>query len=196
VNIGSSTNLCAGNYTVTATDANGCNISNPFSISASSPVNAVASSTVASCSTCNDGSASVNALGGVGPYTYTWSPAGGNGPNAFGLAPGCYTVTVSDQVNCIGTATTCVSFATGIATNGPVSIFSIYPNPTNGLIVIESGVMIDRTVEVVDVTGRLILSETHASATFTIDLSAYSNGVYYLKVKEANGSKQFKVVKQ
>lgn len=193
---GASTNLCAGVYTVMTSDANGCNAASSVNITSSSAVNSTASSTMASCSTCNDGSASVNATGGVGPYTYTWSPAGGNGSTATGLAPGCYTVTIGDQVNCTSTATTCVGFATGIASNGPVSVLNIYPNPTNGVIVVESGVMMNRTVEVIDVTGRLILSETHSTNTFTVDLSAYSNGVYYLKVKESNGSKQFKVVKQ
>ena len=38
--------------------------------------------------------------GGTGPYTYAWSPSGGNGPTASGLMPGNYTVTVTDSKLC------------------------------------------------------------------------------------------------
>ena len=46
------------------------------------------------------GSASVSPTGGIGSYTYSWSPSGGTGPIATGLAAGAYTVTITDAISC------------------------------------------------------------------------------------------------
>ena len=50
--------------------------------------------------------------GGTGPYTYAWSPSGGNGPTASGLAPGNYTVTVTDSKTCFENITVVIATAT------------------------------------------------------------------------------------
>jgi len=51
------------------------------------------------CNGANDGTATVNATGGVSPYTYQWNPGSG-GATRTGLAPGTYDVTVTDAVGC------------------------------------------------------------------------------------------------
>lgn len=88
-------NLSAGTYTVTMTDANGCTSSSSVIISQPNAMNLQTSSTQASCGAAN-GSASVNASGGTAPYTYSWSPTGGTNASANNLAGGTYTVTVTD----------------------------------------------------------------------------------------------------
>ena len=45
-------------------------------------------------------SATITQTGGTAPYTYAWSPSGGTGPTATGLAPGIYIVTVTDSKCC------------------------------------------------------------------------------------------------
>ncbi|WP_424108311.1 SprB repeat-containing protein, partial [Pseudomonas viridiflava] len=50
-----------------------------------------------------NGSATVSATGGTGPYTYSWSPSGGTAATATGLAAGTYTVTVTDANGCTAT---------------------------------------------------------------------------------------------
>ncbi|MBL7904553.1 MAG: VCBS repeat-containing protein [Bacteroidales bacterium] len=52
-----------------------------------------------SCLGGNDGSVSVDAIGGQAPYTYTWSN-GGNTAGIQNLAPGTYSVTVTDSQGC------------------------------------------------------------------------------------------------
>ena len=55
---------------------------------------------------CNGGStgnATVIPTGGVGAYSYSWSPSGGTGATASGLSAGSYTVTVTDAIGCQGT---------------------------------------------------------------------------------------------
>lgn len=49
----------------------------------------------------SNGSASVLPIGGNGPYTYQWSPSGGNNANANGLTAGTYIVSVTDASGCI-----------------------------------------------------------------------------------------------
>lgn len=48
---------------------------------------------------CGVGTATVNVSGGTGPYSYTWSPIGGNTPVISGVPAGIYTVTVTDATS-------------------------------------------------------------------------------------------------
>lgn len=97
----SATGLAAGVYTVTATTPAGCfgtttvTITQPAALTAS-----LGTISNASCNGQNNGSATVNAAGGTGTITYSWTPAGGTTPTASGLGAGNYTVTVKDANNC------------------------------------------------------------------------------------------------
>ena len=56
-------------------------------------MSATTSQTSVSCNGGSNGSATVSVTGGAGGYTYSWSPSGGTGATASGLAVGTYTVT-------------------------------------------------------------------------------------------------------
>ncbi|MFN3403547.1 MAG: beta strand repeat-containing protein, partial [Cytophagaceae bacterium] len=95
--------LTAGTYSVTITDANLCqrnfsfNVTEPAVISTTSTVNN------ASCNGSNNGSINLNTVsGGTAPYTFAWSN-GANTQNISGLAPGPYSVTITDANLCTGT---------------------------------------------------------------------------------------------
>ena len=62
-------------------------------------------STSIACGGAATGSATVTVVGGVSPYTYTWSPTGGNTTVATGLTAGIKTITVADAGTCVVTAT-------------------------------------------------------------------------------------------
>ncbi|CAN5399328.1 hypothetical protein BH09BAC5_BH09BAC5_01840 [soil metagenome] len=104
--------LCATNYTCTITDANNCPITKTFLITQPTAISASATSTQSACSS-NTGTATVNASGGTGGFTYNWTPSGGTGITATGLAPGSYTCTVTDANGCTNTATVNVSTLNG-----------------------------------------------------------------------------------
>lgn len=53
-----------------------------------------------SCFGLMDGSATAVVSGGTAPFTYSWSPSGGNSDVASGLAAGLYSVTVTDDNGC------------------------------------------------------------------------------------------------
>ncbi len=101
------TDLPAGTWTVTVTDANGCTTTATATISG--PVSPLqVSATVTSdvlCYNGSEGSASALATGGTGPYTYTWDTAPvQNGPTASGLTAGTWTVTATDANGCTSSA--------------------------------------------------------------------------------------------
>lgn len=62
-----------------------------------------------SCANGQDGSASVSATGGKGPYRYVWMPGNLTGDSQKGLAAAVYTVTATDSNNCSGTTTLVVN---------------------------------------------------------------------------------------
>lgn len=93
------TGLAAGTYSVTATDANNCEVVDSITLS---PVSEIAISTDSedeSCPEANDGSATVVASNGVAPYAYLWSNDETTA-TITGLEPGVYRVTVTDDVGC------------------------------------------------------------------------------------------------
>lgn len=95
------TGLAAGTYTVTVKDANGC--TGNVSVTITEPTALVAAAgaqTNVSCNGSATGSATVNATGGTGLYTYSWSPSGGTAATASGLVAGTYIVTVIDANGC------------------------------------------------------------------------------------------------
>jgi large repetitive protein len=93
--------VCAGTYTVVATDANGCTTTNTVNIT-QPPTLSVSYSSVnmVSCYNSCDGSATVTGGGGTPPYTYLWSPSNWTTPTVTGLCAGTYTVTITDANGC------------------------------------------------------------------------------------------------
>ena len=94
------TGLGANNYTVTVKDANLCTLTRTIALTEPAAMTAVTSQTNLSCNGSNNGAASITVSGGTGAYTYSWTPSGGTGSAATGLAANNYTVTVKDANNC------------------------------------------------------------------------------------------------
>ena len=96
-------NISAGVYTVIVTDVNGCSQTAIVLVEETGGVTVdLTAIQNVSCYGANNGSATVSASGGTPPYTYSWSPYGGNGSTATGLGAGVYFVTVTDVNGCIG----------------------------------------------------------------------------------------------
>lgn len=100
--------LCAGNYEVTVTDANNCSTSTSFEITQPIALIAIVAATDETANDANDGTASVTAEGGTAPYSYTWSN-GSTETDITDLAPGNYTVTITDANGCTTTENSIVN---------------------------------------------------------------------------------------
>ena len=97
------TDYCPGAYTLTVTDANGCQVITPFAITTPSGIDAQFSTTPTSCGDACDGTATVIATGGLPPYTWLWTPDPGAGqgtPNASLMCQGIYTLQITDAAQC------------------------------------------------------------------------------------------------
>ncbi len=92
------TGLTVGNYSCLITDANGCSITKIFTINQPSVLGATTSQTNATCSV--GGDASVTPFGGVGNYSYLWTPGGATTQNITNLAAGNYSCLITDGNGC------------------------------------------------------------------------------------------------
>jgi gliding motility-associated-like protein len=90
----------AGSYTVTASDANGCNQTAAFTINQPTELTATENHTNNLCFGTNTATATVTVNGGTGTYTYQWLPNVSTTNTAANLAAGNYSVTASDANNC------------------------------------------------------------------------------------------------
>ncbi|MBK7690029.1 MAG: SprB repeat-containing protein [Bacteroidetes bacterium] len=101
-------NVAAGNYTITATDINGCSVTSVVSIAApNSPFITSLLATDVLCNGGTDGTITATASGGLGALNYNLQP--GNQNNANGqftnLGAGVYTITVGDANGCTVSST-------------------------------------------------------------------------------------------
>lgn len=88
-------------YTVTGTDASGCVANDMVTITVNPQIVLTDNVTNASCYGANDGSITVTPVGGQGPYNYFWTQSGSTTPTVTGLAPGTYTINVTDANGCV-----------------------------------------------------------------------------------------------
>ena len=129
------TNLSAGTYTVTVTDANGCTATLTETITQPALLTVSLEKTDPTCPPGADapfnadGTITVTVTGGTGPYMYAWSTVDGSGlmptaQNQSGLTAGTYTVVVTDANGCTATQS--------------VTLNNVLPLPTAPAIIINN----------------------------------------------------------
>jgi gliding motility-associated-like protein len=123
-NVDTATNVLAGTYTVTVTDANGCSVSDTATVAnLNGPTVTVDSIFNVLCYGGNNGYAEVQVTGGLFPYTYVWDdPSTQTTPSASNLTAGTYTVTITDSNGCVASTAITINEPTQlILTSGGVS---------------------------------------------------------------------------
>ncbi|MES2763377.1 MAG: FG-GAP-like repeat-containing protein [Bacteroidota bacterium] len=65
------------------------------------------------------------------------------------------------------------------------NVISISPNPTNGAIVINSKTELQK-IEVVSITGQVLLIETPTNTSHTLHLENFTNGIYFVNVYQTD----------
>ena len=103
-------NLVAGTYTVIITDLNNCSLIVPIQITQPSAILTINSNvTNVTCFGYNDGQINVTMTGGTAPYTYFWLGSGATTEDLTNVSPGSYTLAVTDNNNCVTSATITVN---------------------------------------------------------------------------------------
>ncbi|MEM9820026.1 MAG: T9SS type A sorting domain-containing protein [Bacteroidota bacterium] len=103
-------NLGFGSYFLTVTDANGCVGFSEVTIIPPPSMLVIADATPETNAGANDGTITTYAFGGSDSYTYLWNTSATTA-NLTGLAPGAYTITITDSNGCTASLSTIVDAA-------------------------------------------------------------------------------------
>ena len=173
-------NLVAGTYTVTVIDANGCTVTETFTIIQPIPLMVQSvSQKNAACHGSVDGTATIVVIGGNAPYSYLWSPTGGTNATATGLAAGTYSVLVTDA-----TANTITE-----------SFTILEPDPITATISHQSDALCNgssngsATISVVGGSAPYTYTWSNGQTTTNATVSNLKAGNYTVNITDANGCK-------
>ena len=86
---------------------------------------------------------------------------------------------------------------TGILSSDSASfaVFSMYPNPASELVFLNFPSEAERQLVVLDVTGKVVISEEIFGNTHQMDLSVISGGVYIVEVRFNGNVHRKKLIK-
>jgi hypothetical protein len=164
--------LTAGIYKVTVTDANGCTAT--LTVSVSKKTFQVGNIVIQPlCHGDSTGSITLNPTGGVAPYTYQWSN-GETGNSISGLAPGTYTVVITDSTGCSRNLAFVITDPLELVASGTIG---------NTQCSAEGSFTIDLTVT----GGKSPYTYVWSNGATTQDLDSLQSGTYSVTVKDVNG---------
>lgn len=166
--------LVAGTYTVTATDASGCSVSESTTITQPAALAITPLVTNVTCNGNTTGAIGITTSGGTGTLSYLWSD-GATTQNRTNLAAGIYSVTITDATNCSKTQS-------GISVTQPAAL-SLSATPTNVACNGGSTGAIDLTVS----GGTFPYSYDWGGSIATEDRTGLTEGTYSVTVTDANG---------
>jgi hypothetical protein len=187
------------NYSVTATDANNCTISNFLSLTVlSKPTVSITSNKTSLCR------GEQITLTGAGANTYTWN-TNAQTPSLVFTVPSdiiyYFNVTGKDANGCTNVASysIAVSRCVGIKeSEASDAAFNLYPNPGTGLFdLYVSQVNEHLEVQVFNELGMLVKSQTVVSTENKLDLQNETRGIYFVRIIDnKNVVKVIKLIKE
>ena len=169
------TNLTAGSYTVTITDALGCTTVGNYTVTQPVAVlSTTISGTTVSCFGGNNGTAITNPNGGTSPYTYLWN-TGSTNNSISGITIGNYTVTVTDTKGCTTVNTINISQPTAaLSISSNNNHVSCYGNSSGSSFITPSG-------------GTTPYTYLWSTGSTTAGVSNLASGTYTITVTDAKG---------
>jgi len=184
------TDLGAGTYTLSVTDANSCGASIQVEITEpAEPLGGnVISTTDVVCFGDNTGSATVTGTGGSGSYSYQWNdPTSQETSTASNLAPGVYEVTITDNNGCD------TPVVLTIEIEGPVDPFevelvpSLFAGGFNVACADDSTATIDLNISGGTAPYEVLWNLPGLDTTTEVNLTDLAPGTYSVTVTDANG---------
>ena len=182
------TGLEAGNYTLTITDAAGCEATSSITLLPPTALEAsvTGDGTALACAGDDDAAASLHVTGGTAPYTIAWTgPADftSNASGISGLAAGVYTALVTDLNGCSTTAAVTISEPPPIDITLDASTFGNGTNlPCNGSS--EGSISATVTGGTPDLT--FAWSGPNGTSADTPTWSDLTSGTYSVTITDAN----------
>jgi hypothetical protein len=185
--------LATGNYGYLLVDFNACNKIVNFNISQPDSIDIV-------IITNNEieggapGAAQISISGGTEPYSVLWDD-GTSGLTNNNLQAGSHSVVVTDAFGCSASVDFIILLLTDVVDYQNPNV-SIFPNPANDVLNIQSTGRSPFQVRIYDGTGRLCLSVNSSSEKAIILLSALEAGLYLIEIKSEDGTSQHRLIKQ
>jgi hypothetical protein len=177
------------NFGLTVTDAGGCThtLTTITILSGPPPIVVMVQNLVNETPAgAANGSITINANGGVPPFTFHWSNGATTQTNS-GLSAGTYTVTVTDSQGCTSTSSIVVHAVNAAVEAYYFQDFSVSPNPASGLanLYVQLNKAQEIAVSVFDVTGKLIFEKPNflvTELTLPLDFTNQAPGMYSVSV--------------
>ena len=77
------------------------------------------------------------------------------------------------------------------------SLFSVYPNPVNDILNINSKNSIEvQSIDIYDMLGQIIIAVPNATSVTKVDVSKLATGNYFLIMNTDKGSSNMKFIKK
>ncbi len=180
-------NIEAGEYSITVTDSNDCQINDSVEIQEPSELLIEVEDIKEPTEGDNNGAIYINVVGGTGDYSFQWN----HGPttqNVTNLPMGIYTVTVEDENECSKSKTFKL---------GPVDvkkynisgneIINLYPNPANKYTIVHINDLIGKVdISLSDVKGVTVYKNefnvSKNNQSYKIYTDKFDPGIYILSV--------------
>jgi serine protease len=196
-------------YTVTGTNSNGCTSTSPVTVTVLP--NPVVSATTTTTNICILQSVTFNATASQNVTTYSWVFPGGTPPNSSAAnvtvtynSPGTFLAHLYASNSCRTDSSFITSVTAGCVGVNDESIansISTFFNHNSGQLEMNisnsplNGVY---SISIVNAVGQVIYksnSEVSGNASFKIDMSSFSNGVYFVRLNGDNTNFSRKIMK-
>ena len=197
------TGLSAGLYSAEITDLNGCSLTvGPLTVSEPDSISFTLTTSDVTVAGGTDGAIDLTVSGGTSPYTYLWNNSETT-EDLSGLPAGTYICTITDANGCTSEVT--VTILDGVASlannNTGMGVISLFPNPATEEVTLSFDLTqnSDITIEVVSTTGQVLLVMNDVdvlNTNYILNVSEWSTGVYFVKVKTTDGMNSIRFVKK
>lgn len=121
---------------------------------------------------------------------------GATGESYTPTATGDYSVVVTSANGCESGFSNVINFIIDSVNDLSFGMFSVYPNPFNNEIKIQSNAqkVIDK-LSIIDATGRCVMTENNLPSNHLINCPDWSSGLYILRITIGSETREFKLSK-
>jgi hypothetical protein len=196
-------NLAAGIYNLTVTDADNCDEVLNIEVMEPNPVGFEINLLVNETEGFANGLIDITPTGGVGPYIFKWSLNGeffSDQGDISGLAAGEYTLDITDANGCLYSSDPIV--IENLSNTQDIMLdtgFELMPNPSRGFIRLTFDQPLEGAglLSVWDILGQKVIEGIdvmQGAEEMPLDCSGFSNGTYFVRLDTENGSYLRKMV--